>query len=93
MPVAILVLAAAAITQPAAAPAAVPAPNPPIEVIAPPSERKVCKTERSISTRVVKRICKTDSQWQRDSLDARTKLRLGSANRAPPEAFLPPKTE
>lgn len=65
----------------------------PIEVIAPPAEKKVCKSERSISSRVVKRTCKTPTEWQRDSLDARNRLKLGNANRAAPEAFKPPAAQ
>ena len=62
-------------------------------VVAPLAEKKVCKSERSISTRVVKRICKTTGEWDRDSLDARNKLKLGNANRAAPEAFKRPASE
>ena len=69
------------------------APATAIEVIAPPAEAKVCKTERSIGTRVVKRKCKTATEWQRDSLDARNKLKLGNANRAAPEAFKRPASD
>ena len=52
-------------------------------------DRPVCKTERGLSSRVVKRTCKTAGEWERDSLAARNKLKLGAKSQTT-EAFKSP---
>jgi hypothetical protein len=51
-------------------------------------DKPICRTERSLSSRVVKRICKTSAQRQQEELEARNKVRLGSGRKGQPsEAF------
>ena len=51
--------------------------------------KRVCKTERSISSRIVKQTCKTEAEWRLDSLEARNKLKLGAKSQTT-EAFKAP---
>lgn len=53
------------------------------------ADKPVCKSERSLSSRVVKRTCKTAAEWERDSLAARNKLKLGAKSQTT-EAFKSP---
>ncbi|NUS99474.1 MAG: hypothetical protein HOP96_00675 [Sphingomonas sp.] len=56
-----------------------------------PAEKRVCRTERSTGSRVVKQVCKTASEQARDELEAKNKLRLGgNQSNRPPDAFKSP---
>ena len=71
--------------------AATAATDPPIVVEAPAGEEKrVCRTERSTGSRVVKQVCKSAAEQAKDELDAKTKLRLGNQANRPPDAFKAP---
>jgi hypothetical protein len=65
------------------------APKPAEVVVVTTNAKPVCKSERSLSSRVVKRTCKTAAEWHRDSLDARNKLKLGAKSQTT-EAFKRP---
>ena len=62
----------------------------PIIVEAPAKEAKVCRTERSTGSRVVKQVCKSAAEQKKDDQDARNKLGMGNRSNRPPEAFTPP---
>jgi hypothetical protein len=68
-----------------------PAPVPTLVVEAPrPAEDKpVCKYERSLSSRVVKRTCKTAAERSQEERDARNKIMLGKGAKVT-EAFKTP---
>ena len=59
------------------------------EVVVTTDAKPVCKSERSLSSRVVKRTCKTAAEWERESLAARNKLKLGAKSQTT-EAFKAP---
>ncbi len=52
-------------------------------------DKRICKTERSVSSRIVRQTCKTAAEWRQESLDARNKLKLGAKSQTT-EAFKPP---
>ncbi len=52
-------------------------------------DARICKTERSISSRVVREVCKTAAEWRNESADARNKLKLGPKSQTT-EAFKAP---
>lgn len=52
-------------------------------------DKPVCKSERSLSSRVVKRVCKSASELRADSEAARNKLKLGAKSQTT-EAFKSP---
>jgi hypothetical protein len=54
-------------------------------------DKPVCRTERSISSRVVKRVCKTDVQRLKEELDARAVTRLSGRKNQMTDVFKPPK--
>ena len=62
----------------------------PVVVDAPAQEKRVCRTERSTGSRVVKQICRTPSEQAKDDLVAKNKLRLGNQAKGPPDAFKGP---
>lgn len=63
----------------------------PIVVEAPPAaDKRVCRTERSTGSRVVKQVCKSAAEQAKDELDAKNKLRLGNQANRPPDAFKAP---
>jgi hypothetical protein len=63
----------------------------PIVVEAPAVEaKKVCRTERSTGSRVVKQVCKSAAEMAKDELDSKNKLRLGNQGNRPPDAFKGP---
>ena len=53
--------------------------------------KPICKTERSIGSRVAKRVCRTQAEIDREAAEARRKLDMGGKNPVPPAAFKPPK--
>ena len=54
-------------------------------------DKPICRTERSLSSRVVKRVCKTSAERRQEELDARNKVRLGSGRKGQPtDAFKSP---
>ncbi|MEO8175475.1 MAG: hypothetical protein ABI626_02300 [Sphingomicrobium sp.] len=54
-------------------------------------DKPVCRTERSLGSRVVKRVCQTAAERRKAELDARTNIKLGSGRRGEPTAaFKPP---
>jgi hypothetical protein len=53
-------------------------------------DKPVCRTERSTGSRVVKQVCKTAEQLQKDDEAARNKLRMGNQSTRPTEAFKAP---
>ena len=55
----------------------------------PAEEQRICRTERVTGSRVVKRICKTHVELQKEAIDAKNALRRG-ANTQIPEAFKSP---
>lgn len=55
----------------------------------PAKEEKVCKTERSLSSRIVRHVCKTAAEWKNESMDARNKLKMVPKAQTS-EAFKPP---
>jgi hypothetical protein len=68
--------------------------SPAITVVAPKAPEtgenaQVCKTQRSLSSRVVKRTCKTAAEWRNESMAARNKLKLGPKSQTT-EVFKPP---
>ncbi|HET7708819.1 MAG TPA: hypothetical protein VFK50_04695 [Sphingomicrobium sp.] len=68
--------------------------SPAITVVAPKTPEpganaQVCKTQRSLSSRVVKRVCKTAAEWRNESMAARNKLKLGPKSQTT-EVFKPP---
>ena len=76
-----MVLAAAALSAAGTAPAA----DPPKSA----DDVRICKTERSISSRIVREVCKTAAEWRNDSVAARNKLKMGPKSQIT-EAFKPP---
>lgn len=56
----------------------------------PAQEKRVCRTERSTGSRVVKQVCKTAAEQKKDEQEARTKLNMGNRSNQPPEAFKAP---
>ena len=62
----------------------------PVLVQAPAQPKRVCRTERSTGSRVVKQVCKTASEQAKDDLVAKNKLRLGNQAKGPPDAFKGP---
>lgn len=54
-------------------------------------EKKVCRTERSTGSRVVKQVCKTEAERLREQRDAKTMLGMGNRSNRPPDAFKPSK--
>lgn len=54
-------------------------------------DQRLCRTERSLGSRVVKRVCKTADERRKDELDARTNIKLGSGRKGQPtDAFKRP---
>lgn len=62
-----------------------------VEAERPASEKRVCRTERSTGSRVVKQVCKTATEQRKDDQDAQNKLRLGNRSNRPPDAFKSPE--
>ena len=56
----------------------------------PEPSKPVCKTERSIGSRVAKQRCKTQAELDREAAEARRKLDMGNRNPAPPAVFKAP---
>ena len=72
---------ALAMGDPALAPVAV-APQPiVVEGQKPDQDRPVCRTERSLGSRVVKRVCQTAAERRKAELDARANIKLGSGRK------------
>ena len=63
---------------------------PPVVVEGPARPKRVCRTERSTGSRVVKQVCKTASEQAKDDSAAKNKLRLGNQTKGPPDAFKGP---
>ena len=53
----------------------------PVEGLETAEDKPVCRTERSLSSRVVKRVCKTSAERKQEEIDARNKVRLGSGRK------------
>jgi hypothetical protein len=63
---------------------------PPVVVDAPAQPKRVCRSERSTGSRVVKQICRTAADHAKEDLAAKNKLRLGNQAKGPPDAFKGP---
>ena len=59
------------------------------DVPKPAEEARICKTERSLSSRIVRQVCKTAAEWKNDSVDARNKLKMSPKSQTT-EAFKAP---
>jgi hypothetical protein len=57
----------------------------------PPEEKKICRTERSTGSRVVRQVCKTEAERLKEQQDAKTALGMGNRSNRPPDAFKPSK--
>ena len=44
-------------------------------------DKRICRTQRAIGSRVVKRVCKTAAEREKEELDARTSIKLGSGRK------------
>lgn len=55
----------------------------------PAENAKICKTERSLSSRIVRETCKTAAEWRNGRVDDRDKLKLGPKSQIT-DAFKPP---
>jgi hypothetical protein len=63
----------------------------PVEAQKAGEDKPICRTERSLGSRVVKRVCKTAAERQKEELDARTNIRLGGGRKGQPtDAFKRP---
>jgi hypothetical protein len=63
----------------------------PVEVQKAGEDKPMCRTERSLGSRVVKRVCKTAAERQKEELDARTNIKLGGGRKGQPtDAFKRP---
>lgn len=62
-----------------------------VEGARPAEEKKICRTERSTGSRVVKQICKTEAERLKEQQDASSALGMGNRSTRPPDAFKPSK--
>lgn len=62
-----------------------------VETQRPPEQKKICRTERSTGSRVVKQVCKTEAERQKEQQDASSALGMGNRSTRPPDAFKPTK--
>lgn len=53
----------------------------------PAEEKKICRTERSTGSRVVKQVCKTEAERLKEQQDASSTLGMGNRSNRPPDAF------
>lgn len=53
----------------------------------PAADKKICRTERSTGSRVVKQVCKTEAELLKEQQDAKSALSLGNRSNRPPDAF------
>ena len=56
----------------------------------PVQEKKICTTKRDTGSRVVRQVCKTAAERQKDAEDAKNKLNMGNRSNRPPDAFKAP---
>jgi len=56
----------------------------------PAPEKKICTTQRDTGSRVVKQVCKTAAEREKDAEDARNRLNMGNRSTRPPDAFKAP---
>ena len=57
----------------------------------PAEDKKICRTERSTGSRVVKQVCKTEAERLKEQRDASSALGMGNRSTRPPDAFKPSK--